>query len=142
MPAILAVSSVTAAPACNDGDDKPSTTVVTSGATDDPTESTTNTTPGTSTDGPTSTTTTATGPTTSTTDPTVATSVTTDAETDGVPDCDEIEDQPTCEATPLCVWPPEIVQCTVDCSQITDEAVCGVQQLCAWIDGECRLLII
>lgn len=129
MPAILAVSSVSAAPACSNPD-KTTMTETTGTSEDGPTTST-------------STTTTATEPTTGTTmDPTAATSVTTDADTDGVPDCGAIEDQATCEATPLCAWPPEIVQCTVDCMQITDEAVCGVQQLCAWIDGECRMLII
>jgi hypothetical protein len=127
VPAILAVSSVTAAPACSNTD---KTTM---------TETT-----GPSTEGPTTTDTTTMGPepTGTTTDATAATATTTEADTDGVPDCEEIEDQPTCEATPLCAWPPEIQQCTVDCAKITDEAVCGVQQLCAWIDGQCQLLLI
>ncbi|MCY0989585.1 hypothetical protein OV203_20780 [Nannocystis sp. ILAH1] len=130
VPAILAVSSVTAAPACSK-DDKTTMTETTGTSEDGPTSTST------------STTTTATEPTTGTTmDPTAATTTTTETDTDGVPDCGAIEDQATCEATPLCAWPPEILQCTVDCMQITDEAVCGVQQFCAWIDGACEMLII
>ncbi|WAS90885.1 hypothetical protein [Nannocystis punicea] len=134
VPAILAVSSVTATPACSNTD-KTTMTETTGPSTEGPTTSTTTTTD-TTTMGP--------EPTGTTTDATAATATTTttEADTDGVPDCEEIEDQPTCVATPLCAWPPEIQQCTVDCAKITDEAVCGVQQLCAWIDGQCQMLII
>ena len=119
VPALLAVSAVSAAPAC--GNDEKTTAATTTDATD-------STTTGTSTG--------------TTMDPTMATMIT-GTDTGAVPECLSIEDQSTCEATPLCMWPPEESECMLDCMQIDDEAVCmATQGFCTWIDGKCEMLVI
>lgn len=123
VPALLAVSTVSAAPACSD--DEKMTEPTTTAATTDATDSTT------------------TGTVTGTTmDPTMATMVT-GTDTGAVPECRMIKDQPTCEATPLCMWPPEESECMLDCMQIDDETVCmATQEFCTWVDGKCEMLVI
>jgi hypothetical protein len=122
VPALLAVSAVSATPAC--GDDEKMTEPTTAATTDGTDSATTGTSTGT------------------TMDPTMGTMVT-GTDTDAVPECQMIEDQPTCEATPLCMWPPEESECMLDCMLIDDEAVCmATQGFCTWVDGECVMLVI
>jgi hypothetical protein len=119
VPAVLAVTTLTAAPACK-GDDR---TTASAGETSDTDSNTTTASTGT------------------TTNPTTGETAT-GTDTDGVPDCKAISDQATCEATALCIWPQELLACTVDCMMITDEAICGTQQFCFWENGVCELHII
>ncbi|WP_434419032.1 hypothetical protein [Nannocystis pusilla] len=109
---------MSAAPACSD-DEK--MTEPTTAATADATDSTT------------------TGTSSGTTmDPMV-----TGTDTGAVPECTMIKDQPTCEATPLCMWPPEESECMLDCMKIDDEAACmATQEFCTWVDGKCEMLLI
>ena len=77
----------------------------------------------------------------STTEPTGSTSPTTTGGEE-VPNCKAIADEATCDAEPLCFWPPELESCTADCEKITDEMVCGTQQFCFWENNACVIHII
>lgn len=119
VPAFLAVTAVGAAPACNP-DDKPTTeTSETSAASSGSTAATTI-----------ASTTTVTG---------TGTGATTG---DAFPDCKSIMDQATCESTPSCVWPPELLFCIVDCKLIKDPQTCAMNSPCTWFDNQCDLIVI
>lgn len=58
------------------------------------------------------------------------------------PDCKAIMDEPTCEATPNCVWPPELLYCILDCEVIKDPLTCAQNSPCTWFEEKCQLLLI
>jgi hypothetical protein len=121
VPAFLAVTAIGAAPACTP-DDKPTTESSSSGATGSSSSASSG------------------GTTMAST--TTVTGTDTAGTTGGFPDCKAIKDEPTCEATANCVWPPELLYCILDCEVIKDPMTCAENSPCTWFEEKCQLLLI